>query len=234
MKILFKYCTRSRRALFLRGIESIVNNLSNKEDYHILISVESELKDPAMHPLPVLDCNHTYIVGNSKNKVDAYNRDINEFNYDWDILVCMSDDMVFIKKGFDDAIRELFFIREEKSVEFVFGRNDLDKLIHFPDGNRNDLITMPIMGRTYYDRTKYVYHPSYVSVYCDNEQMDVARLLGCYVFANYNIFEHRHPAYGKGKMDELYIENDKYYQQDNNNYLKRKDASFGINTNTTK
>src|SRR3990167_9465032 len=112
MKLLFKYTTRSRRSNFLRGIDSIVNNLANKEDYHILISVDKD--DASMFPLPILQGNHTFVVGESKNKISAINRDVNEFDYDWDILVNMSDDMVFIKKGFDGIIKESFYTSDAR------------------------------------------------------------------------------------------------------------------------
>jgi hypothetical protein len=78
-----------------------LNKIANREDYHILISVDKD--DQSMFPLPVLDGNHTFVVGNSKNKIDAINRDTNEFDYDFDILINMSDDMIFTKKGFDDS-----------------------------------------------------------------------------------------------------------------------------------
>lgn len=211
MRILFKYPTRSRRGLFLRGIESIQQNASSN-DYHILVSAEPETIDPTMYPLPQIE-NVSYHIEKTNNKVHAYNNGINENCFDFNILVCMSDDMVFIKKGFDNIIRDSL-------KEFN------DCLIHFPDGNRNDLITLPIMGREYYERFRYVYHPSYVSVYCDNEQMDVAKELGCYQFIDKQIFEHKHPAYGKANMDALYVNNESYYSLDSENYKKRKLNGF--------
>jgi hypothetical protein len=170
-----------------------------------------------MHPLPVLDCNHTYMVNpnDPTTKVDAINRDVNEFDYDWNILVNMSDDVVFIQKGFDDIIREHF-------------SNGLDQVLHFPDGNRSDLLTVSIIGREYYDRDKYIYHPSYKSLYCDNEAMEVAKIDGCYKFVDTVIFNHLHPAYGKGVYDQQYIKTESYSGIDCENYIKRKAEYFGL------
>ena len=58
MNILFKYTTRSRRTNFLRGYDSIINNLNDNINYHILISVENLHHDEKMHPLPELKGNY--------------------------------------------------------------------------------------------------------------------------------------------------------------------------------
>lgn len=120
MKILFKITTRSRQALFIRTINSILENIENKDNYHLLISIDDD--DPAMNPPPVLKSEHyTYVSGKSKNKIDAINRDVNDFDYDWDILVNVSDDQVFILNGFDNIIRDAF-------------SDNTDQYIHFSDG----------------------------------------------------------------------------------------------------
>jgi len=218
MKILFKYTTRSRRSNFLRGYDSILNKIVNKEDYHILISVDKD--DQSMYPLPVLDGNHTFVVGNSKNKIDAINRDLNEFDYDWDILINMSDDMIFTKKGFDDIIRAEFY-------------NDFNQYLHFNDGNQKcNVCTMHIVGRNYYDRFKYIYHPDYISLWSDVENDIVAKQLGCYKYMgdNVQLFRHLHPAWGLAKQDELSIktEDRALWVADEITFNKRKRINFGL------
>ena len=218
MKILFKYTTRSRRSNFLRGYDSILNKIANREDYHVLISVDKD--DQSMYPLPVLDGNHTFVVGNSKNKIDAINRDLNEFDYDWDILINMSDDMIFTKKGFDDIIRAEFY-------------NDFNQYLHFNDGNQKcNVCTMHIVGRNYYDRFKYIYHPDYISLWSDVENDIVAKQLGCYKYMgdNVQLFRHLHPAWGLAKQDELSIktEDRALWVADEITFNKRKRINFEI------
>jgi hypothetical protein len=112
LKILFKYATRSRPALFKRGIDSIISNC-NSDNYTILVSVDKDDKTmirPDGSFAINKDYNNTIIkVGTSKSKVDAINRDM-ELVPKWDILVNMSDDMLFTKKGFDDIILETLLI----------------------------------------------------------------------------------------------------------------------------
>lgn len=225
LRLLFKYATRSRRDNFLRGIDSIRNNISDKENYHILISVDRD--DDKMFPLPVLNCNHSYIVGDSKNKVHAINRDM-EHAPDWDILVCMSDDMVFMDVGFDEEIRESFI--ERKYGERHYDEYKLlDQFIHFPDGNRKDLCTMSIIGRDYYERDRYIYNPEYKSLYCDDEAQQVAKLRGCYKYVDNQIFEHLHPAYGKAIFDEQYQKTEAIGNtEDRLTFERRKAVNFGL------
>jgi len=218
MRILFKYTTRSRRSNFLRGYDSILNNIANREDYHILISVDGD--DQSMSPLPVLDGNHTFVVGRSKNKIDAINRDINEFDYDFDILINMSDDMIFTKKGFDDIIRAEFY-------------NDFNQYVHYNDGNQKcNVCTMHIVGRNYYDRFKYIYHPDYISLWCDVENDVVAKQLGCYKYMgdNLKLFRHLHPAWGLAPQDALSIktEDRALWVADEITFNKRKIKNFGL------
>ena len=218
MRILFKYTTRSRRSNFLRGYDSILNKIANREDYHILISVDKD--DQSMFPLPVLDGNYTFVVGNSKNKIDAINRDLNEFDYDFDILINMSDDMIFTKKGFDDIIRAEFY-------------NDFNQYLHFNDGNQKcNVCTMHIVGRNYYDRFKYIYHPDYISLWCDVENDIVAKQLGCYKYMGDDIklFKHLHPAWGLAPQDALSIktEDRALWVADEITFNKRKIKNFGL------
>jgi hypothetical protein len=218
MRILFKYTTRSRRSNFLRGYDSILNKIANREDYHILISVDKD--DQSMFPLPVLDGNHTFVVGNSKNKIDAINRDLNEFDYDFDILINMSDDMIFSKKGFDDIIRAEFY-------------NDFNQYVHYNDGNQKcNVCTMHIVGRNYYDRFKYIYHPDYISLWCDVENDIVAKQLGCYKYMgdNLKLFRHLHPAWGLAPQDALSIktEDRALWIADEITFNKRKIKNFGL------
>lgn len=224
MRILYNYATRSRRSNFIRGVESIIKN-SESNDFHILVSIEQELYDPTMYPLPKLHCSHEYFINPYRptSKVDAINRAIKETDYQWDIIVNMSDDMTFTQKGFDDIIRDSFM------SELDYTKFDLDKCVHFPDGTTGDkLITMSILGRDYFDRFGYIYHPSYKSLYCDNETMDVAKQLGCYKYVDKQIFVHLHPANGNAPNDLQYMHTESFHPIDKLNYEQRKARNFDL------
>jgi hypothetical protein len=194
MKILYKFCSRSRPTKFFACLDNI-RSLAKHDDYEILCSFD--LDDNSMSNPEVRDRLKLYpkvkpYWGTSENKVHAINRDM-EFSGDWDVLIVTADDFWFEVDGFDLEILKA-------------AQENPDCLLHFPDGHANErLITMPIMDRAYFDRTGYIYYPGYRSVCPDNEQMEVSKILGRHRFFNKRLFTHRHPANGKqyGPADEL-------------------------------
>jgi hypothetical protein len=64
------------------------------------------------------------------------------------------------------------------------------------------------MGRDYYKRFNYIYHPSYLSVYCDNEATEVAKRLGKYLYKPDSVYTHLHPSNVSAHWDALYEKNE--------------------------
>jgi hypothetical protein len=222
MKILIKYPSRSRPERFFEGLDSITKLVADKDNYFIACTLDED--DTTMNNPDVLGRiagypNARCFVGKSANKIDAINRDLAELEleYDWDILACMSDDMRFIAYGWDQLIREGF----QHNVP------DLDGFLHYPDSTaRNMLCTMSIMGRKYYERFGYIYHPSYQSLWCDNEAMEVAQMLGKYWYMGIQLFDHLHPAYNLAPWDEQYTRQQGLWGVDEANYIERKRHNF--------
>jgi hypothetical protein len=197
-----------------KTIDSIVSNVSADCDYFIQLSLDED--DPTLAEyFKIISPEHEKIIGTSKNKINAINRDMDLVDQWWDVLINVSDDQVFISKNFDlDIVNNM--------------DNDTDMFLHFPDGNQGDLATMSIIGRKYYLRDGYIYNPNYESVYCDNEAQDVAKLRGCYKLVNKHIFNHEHPAWGKGQMDAQYAKTEHHvtYEKDRQTYINRAAKNF--------
>lgn len=219
--ILYKYTSRSRPDKFYRGLISIINN-SSSENYLILCSFDNN--DPSLSSYldylkEINNDRITVCLGESKSKIDAINRDINDYSKHWDIVVNMSDDMVFTKDGFDLIIKSDFLQHFPK----------FDGVMHYPDQDAGrKLMTLSILGREYYLRFNYIYHPDYTSLWCDNEAMEVAMMLGKYKYSPARIFDHIHPAYGRCQTDEQYKHTESFYHSDNEIYLKRKAKGFKL------
>lgn len=239
MNLLYKFATRSRPQKFFSCLDNIVTQQNDKENYQIICS--ADIDDPTMHCDEVMSrakrINNPRIhlhYGSSKNKIEAYNRDISLADPDWDILINMSDDMWFTQPGFDTVIRE------DMKKHFP----DIDGFLHYSDGNQHaNVCTLAIIGRKLVERISYeiyglkemvVYHPSYTSLFCDNEQTDLAKMLGKYVYMGDSkiLFKHYHPAWGHGKMDDLYRRNEarELWLRDEKNYNERKKINFGVKT----
>jgi hypothetical protein len=224
-KILFKLPSRSRPKRVFEVLDATLENISDKENYEFLLTLDQD--DQSMNNDDVIIKlnsyeNMNYIFDFSNSKIEAVNRDLETFNKDWDILVLLSDDMIPVKKGFDDIIRE-------KYDEFF---PNLDGVTWFSDGfQKNRINTLCILGKKYYDRFNYIYHPSYKSLYCDNEFTIVANKLGRQKYFEEVLIEHRHFSIGNNRerYDELYRRNDALMRVDELNYYQREKINFGLN-----
>jgi hypothetical protein len=198
------------------------NSMGDKQNTKIVVT--ADLDDGTMYNPQTLSSIRPYIenygleieFGKSKNKIHAVNRDMEKYK-DWDILVVMSDDMKCNQSSYDFQIRQAF-------AQFF---PDMDGIMHFNDGFQQDkLITLPVIGRKYYNRFGYVYHPSYKSLWCDNEQMEVARALEKIVYQEQVLFRHEHFSNVGGYMDEQLKYTESFNNQDHQNYLARKAKNF--------
>lgn len=213
MKILYKFASRSRPAKLLACIANI-KAMSTHPDYTIMVT--ADVDDASMRDIKLPDGVIIYY-GISTGKVNAINRDM-PLAPDWDILINMSDDMEFIKHGFDTEI--------VKDFQML---TSTDAFIHYPDQAAGEaLCTMSIMGREYYDRFGYIYHPDYKSLFCDNEAQDVAKILRRYKFIKKRLFNHNHPAWGLCATDEQYIRTEAFYYEDKVTYERRKANNFDL------
>lgn len=224
MKILLKFPTRNRPEKFFNVLDQIVG-LAKSPDYEILVSMD--INDKMMANDQVRDRLKKYPMvrafwGYSKSKIDAVNRDIEFVAPDWDILCLVSDDFEFVKDGFDLRIIELM-------KEYF---PDTDGVLHFNDGTPNGsrLMTLNICGRKYYERFGYIYHPNYCSLYADDENTEVAKMLGKHFYSPEVLFTHQHWLFNKSEPDELNKKNDsqEMYDKDRAVYLKRKENNFGL------
>ena len=215
MVILYKLTSRSRPAKMYKAYRSVADYAVLS--WQMIVSVDAD-DDATMlsEELKSIqrDSRVSIKFGLSKNKIDAINRDVPKQG--WDILVNLSDDQVFTRKGFDKVIAE-------HCTNSTF--------LHLPDGYVNErLATMSIMSKAYYDMFGYIYHPDYASLWCDNEAMEVAQALGCYKYVAEQIFIHEHPAWTGEKPDEQLIETQNYYRQDERTYRKRKSLGFPLSS----
>jgi hypothetical protein len=219
-KILYKYPSRGRPDRFFDGLDSIVNNTADRGYYHI--SATLDLDDHTMNNEAVKNRiaeyeNVSIAWGYSKSKIDAVNRDMPD--YDFDILVNMSDDMRFNIYGADQMIR----------VDMNQWFPDFFGLLHYPDQDAKEyLATMYIAGKRFYQHFGYIYHPSYKSLWCDNEVMEVAKKIGRYKYCGYQINVHLNPAYGHLSKDDLFNEQQGHWGEDEANYYARKARNFDL------
>lgn len=217
LRILFKFASRGRPERFFRALGSLYSNISDPDNFHISCSLDSD--DPYMNNEAVVDVievlhNISIQWGISENKIHAINRDMPPYN--WDIVVVWSDDMESTFYGFDQIIRDSF-------------KDGLDWHVHYPDQDEKDkLPVLYVAGRDFYNRFGWIYNPVYKSLFCDTEQMEVAKILGRYKFENIpGLFVHLLPAYGHLDPDQQWLDQQEIgWTVDRETYEKRKANNF--------
>lgn len=223
-KILIKFPTRERPEKFFQVLNLYYQKAKDISNIEFLISCDED--DSTMNNPDVIrrlnnskkHINLNYYFGNSKTKVQAINADVENCE-NWDILLLASDDMIPVCDGYDQIIREDMFTHHRNG----------DGVLWYNDGNRDDINTLCIFGKKYYERFNYIYNPEYTSLWCDNEFTDVSLFLGKCAKINKTIIEHAHPAYQKANFDRLYAKNESFSKKDEEVYNKRKIKNFDLN-----
>lgn len=219
MKLLIKFPTKVRAKKFLNVLSKYVRFMDDKTNK---VVVSCDLDDISMKENYVTEVIKTYDnvelqFNNNKSKIEAINHGMD--NLDFDIVLLASDDMVPMVKGYDTIIKN----RMKETYP------DTDGVLWFNDGYKGkELNTLCILGKKYYDRFGYIYHPSYNSVWCDNEFMDVANKLGKQTYFSEIIIRHQHPDWGFGLRDEIHVTNMKNESSDKLTYNKRKLNNFDL------
>ena len=215
MNLLIKFSSRERPQQFFEVLNK-AQNLRALTETKFLITLDTN--DSTMNNKESIDIlnlwgNLSYHFGESKNKVDAINRDMDNAG-EWDILLLLSDDMHPTTNGYDRIIVEHF----EKHFK------DTDGVLWMNDGYvGKKLNTIVCIGRKYYERFNFIYNPVYKSLFCDNEFTDISVKLNKFFYLDQILIEHRHPMnIGRGS-DNLYRKNDRHFQNDKKLYFYRRD-----------
>ncbi len=222
MKLLVKFPTRGRKDKFFSTLDKYHEYCNDIENTLFLISIDSD--DEEMNNQETIDKilsykNTNLVIGNSISKIDAVNRDISNLEYEWDILLLASDDMIPQIKGYDVIIKE----------NMLFNYPDTDGILWFNDGfQENRLNTLCILGKKYYKRFNYIYYPEYKSCWADNEFTTVGNLLKRQAYLSTVIIKHEHPDWGYGTIDFVHNNNVKDWHHDHNVYVTRSSNNFGL------
>lgn len=220
MKLLIKFPTRNRKEQFFSTFKRYQEYIT-EDSTRFSITIDED--DESMNNKEVINEITSYIntevtIGKSLSKVDAINRDI-DVNSDWDIILLASDDMIPQVKGFDKIINTL--------MNTTY--SDTDGILFFNDGFKGqELNTLCILGKKYYQRFGYIYHPDYKSTWCDNEFMCVGNILKKQKYFPMVIIKHEHPDWGYGERDMIHHKNFTDLSFDMKLFKDRKNKNFDI------
>lgn len=160
-------------------------------------------------------------------KIGAINAGLDAHVDGYDIILLASDDMIPVVDGYDQVIIDAM----------TKNYPDGDGILFFNDGYAGkNLNTLSILGTKYYKRFGYIYHPSYKTLWCDNEFMDIGWMLGKQTYIDQTIIRHEQPINlrANGQMvplDALNIRDNSFYHYDQKNYNERKQRNFDLAIN---
>lgn len=218
MKLLIKFPTRNRREKFFEVLDIYYDLLQDINSTKFVITCDED--DLSMNNDEVKEKLSKYLnldvyYGNNKSKIEAINANLENENFD--ILLLASDDMIPQIKGYDNVIRD--------NMRKYYP--DTDGVLWFNDGyQKNRLNTLCILGKKYYNRFNYIYHPNYKSLWCDNEFTQVSYALRKVTYFDSVIIKHCHPVVIGEKADELYEKNDSFHDEDKIIFEKRMRNNF--------
>ena len=224
MRILLKCQTRSRPQRVLKTLGTYLRYAARPD--LLGVAVSCDVDDPTMTTTDELKallapCAWSRIFSSpNRSKIEACNANMSEIDWDWDIVVLVSDDMVPQVRGYDDVIRTQMLNRFP----------DRNGLLWFNDGCQgSNLNTLCIYGRAFYEQRGMIYDPAYKSLFCDTELTDHCRtiLADRCAYSPSCIIRHEHPGTGYGQyMDALYERNQTYWSQDMYTYIRRKTYAY--------
>lgn len=118
-----------------------------------------------------------------------------------EILIQLSDDWEPVR-GWDTAIIK------------AIGDTSKPAVLAVSDGHRkDDLLCMAILTQARYKQQGHLFHPEFFSMFSDNWFSECAFRDGVVIDARDRItFEHLHPAFGKGEIDETYARSNADYR----------------------
>src|SRR3989339_735741 len=218
-RLLFKFPTRDRVRKFFYCLDQYYKLMSHKHPYFFMITCDDN--DKSMNSKEVRARLAKYenlevYYGDSKSKIHACNRDM-EWAPAYDILILVSDDMIPIKQNYDEIIVQ----------EMLNNFPDYDGVLNFNGTvNGGNLNTLAMLGRKFYERFNYIYHPIYKSFFCDLEMSIVSKILKKEAVIYNLIIEHQNPAFGKVKADRLFKKNHFYWHDDLKAFNKRLKKKF--------
>lgn len=235
MRILLKCPTRNRPQKIISTLKTYIDKANHPERIGVAISCDDDdtsmsrnLVHEELHHILRTTAWHRIFMSPNKSKIEACNANMNEIEWEWDIVVLVSDDMIPQVQGWDDAIRNHMLSRFP----------DTNGILWFNDGFQNtNLNTLCVFGRQMYTHFGYIYNPEYKSLFCDTELTDLCtgELKDRCMYVSYCIIRHEHPGTGYAQHnDALYKHNQTFWNEDMYTYIRRKayaqDVTFLIPT----
>lgn len=216
MKFLIKFPSRGRPDKFKSALQQYIELSSNAHELNFICTFDEDddlmNTDDIKNHLSAIP-NLKFYYGHSTNKIEAINANLENVD-NFDILILAADDLYPIAQNYDDLIVQ----------DFMIYHPDLDGPLHYMNPSWEERLDIGcIMGVNYYRRFNYIYNPTYKTIFCDNEYMEVAKILGKHRYIPKQLFAHHYVI-----TDPTANRNWVFNNHDEQVYNRRKSINFDI------
>ena len=212
MKLLIKYACRGRFNMLKKNLIDLKKNIKLPET-KILLSLDLDDKkiynrDRLIEIKPNLE-NVKVMLGNSSNKINALNRDLELL--DWDYVLFVTDYTEIFKYGFDEWILKQF----ENTTNFPAVNTALK--IRSKNNNGLEHHFLWVVPYSFYWKNKYVFNPKLAGNFhfelIEKEITKEHALITDSISEN-AIHKYVHPKWGYYEKDELNMKSLSYWKTD--------------------
>lgn len=193
-KISLLHATRGRPAMAAAAQQKWMNRAADPDAVEHIFGLDAD--DPTSCFLNVFQ--HVYVSGNG-GPVAA-----------WNACAAKSAGQILVQLS-DDWEPPMHW---DKLILDAIGDTSKPAVLAVSDGHRkDDLLCMAILTRARYKQQGYLFHPEFFSMHSDNWFTECAFRDGVVIDARDRLtFEHLHPVFGKGEMDETYARSNADYR----------------------
>ena len=222
MKISLLHPSRNRAVKAHATFQNWLFNASGENLYEYIISIDNDDSQLSEYRRRFSGC--TIIENNNRSLVDAVNNAAKLAT--GDIIIVMSDDFDCVK-DWDILLCEYI---EANNLTGEYAIQVDDGYSFGKDGDDANLLTIPIISIELWLRLKYIYHPSYFSMFADNDIFEVCKTLNCLYIAPHIKFQHNHYTIGKSNKDDTYDRQNSMvaWTQGNANLKQRKARNYDL------
>jgi hypothetical protein len=199
--------SRGRPQQSLDIISRWIKRSVNQNDIEVILSVDDSDPTLAQYFSSYDKANFafTWFQFDNKSSVEAINR-----------AAMVAQGNIFIVVGDDQEAPSSWDLRI-----LNYTANKTDWVLKVRDGLQNRIITLPIMDHAYYNRDKFIYHPSFSHLWSDTWFSDLAYARKRVITKNVR-FPHRQYSIIGTEPDEINIKNNATYESGKKTYLELK------------
>lgn len=221
-KILFIHPSRGRPVMGVLSAEAAISSMRTGIPFRYVWSLDFDdpCREEYMGRIRAMSFKCGCLCDWNESTIPAVNKAAANLREE-DLIINIADDFGYTP-GWDEKMVKL--LEPVTRPEWMLHLRNMD--------NGQDLPIVQIVSAAMYRRLNYFFYPEYISMFADNDLLELARQQGWVV--PYDgpevLFIHNHPNWGRGQWDETYARENTpvAYQQGQALLAQRRGQRFGL------